>query len=78
MTWKNIHLDHIKPVNAFNLDDYNEFLDCCNYTKVQPLLEKDNLIKNNKWSEEDNNFWLENIKDRRIFNFIYSKVRLHK
>ena len=61
MIWKNIHLNHIKPVNAFNLDDYNEFSDCCSYTKFQPLLEKDNVIKNNQWSEEDNNFWLEKL-----------------
>ena len=42
-----IHLDHIKPVNAFNLENYDEFLDCCNYTNCQPLLRKDNLSKNN-------------------------------
>jgi hypothetical protein len=25
MEWDNIHLDHIKPVNAFDLDDEEKF-----------------------------------------------------
>jgi hypothetical protein len=40
MEWDNIHLDHIKPVSKFNLDDETEFLDCCHYTNFQPLLAK--------------------------------------
>ena len=61
MTWDNIHLDHIKPINAFNLDDHDEFLNCCHYSNFQPLLAADNLSKNSKWNETDNIFWLENI-----------------
>jgi hypothetical protein len=45
MTFNNIHIDHIKPISRFNLKDYNEFLDCCNYTNLQPLLAIDNLRK---------------------------------
>lgn len=62
MNWENIHLDHIKPVNAFTLDDENEFLDCCHYTNFQPLLAKDNMSKGDKWSKPDEIFWNENIK----------------
>jgi hypothetical protein len=61
MTWDNIHIDHIKPVTKFNLDDENEFLDCCNYTNLQPLLVTDNLEKSNKWSDEKELYWKENI-----------------
>lgn len=62
MNWDNIHLDHIKPISKFNLDDETEFLDCCHYTNFQPLLAKDNISKSAKWSETDELFWVENIK----------------
>jgi hypothetical protein len=44
MSWQNIHLDHIKPVSKFNLQNHDEFLDCCHYSNFQPLL-VDNLEK---------------------------------
>jgi hypothetical protein len=56
-------------VNAFNLDVENEFLDCCHYTNFQPLA-KDNMSKRAKWSETDEIFWNDNIKER-IFTNIY-------
>ena len=37
------HIDHIKPVSRFNLDDEEELLKCCHFTNLQPLLCKDNL-----------------------------------
>jgi hypothetical protein len=61
MTFDNIHYDHIKPVSIFNLEDENELLECCHYTNFQPLLAIDNLIKSNKWDEENETFWKENI-----------------
>ena len=54
MSWDNIHLDHIKPIKEFNLDDNIELLKCCHYSNFQPLLEYDNKLKSNKWSKEDN------------------------
>jgi hypothetical protein len=62
MTIYNIHIDHIKPVSRFNLDDHDEFLDCCHYTNFQPLLAKDNLEKKNKWTKKDEIYWKENIR----------------
>jgi hypothetical protein len=62
MEWQNIHIDHIKPVSSFNLDDEDDFLDCCHYTNLQPLLATDNLSKNNKWSDEYDVYWNNNIK----------------
>jgi len=64
MTWDNIHLDHIKPVDAFDLENHEEFLDCCHYSNFQPLFAKDNLEKNNKWNKEAEAFWNENIKGK--------------
>ena len=64
MTWDNIHLDHIKPVAAFNLQDHGQFLDCCHYSNFQPLLAADNLEKHDKWSAEAEAFWREHIRGR--------------
>ena len=61
MNWDNIHIDHIKPVNAFNLDDEEEFLKCCHYSNMQPLLVEDNLSKSCKWTDEDDMYWTKNI-----------------
>jgi len=61
MTWDNIHIDHIKPVSRFNLDIEEEFNKCCHYTNLQPLLAKDNMNKHNKWTDENEVYWNENI-----------------
>ena len=61
MNFDNIHFDHIKPVSRFDLNDENELLECCHYTNFQPLLANDNLIKSNKWNDEHEAFWKENI-----------------
>ena len=64
MTLDNIHIDHIKPINAFNLNDHDEFLKCCHYSNFQPLLARDNRQKRNKWNEENEKFWIENICEK--------------
>ena len=49
MTWNNYgkwHIDHIKPCAKFDLSKPNEQRKCFNYTNLQPLWAKDNLIKN--------------------------------
>tara|TARA_R100000951_G_scaffold19669_1_gene16542 strand:+ start:81 stop:896 length:816 start_codon:yes stop_codon:yes gene_type:complete len=61
MNWDNIHIDHIKPVNAFDIDDEEEFLKCCHYSNMQPLLVEDNLSKSCKWTDEDDMYWNDNI-----------------
>lgn len=51
MTWENYgkwHVDHIKPVSSFNLQDEAEVEKCFNYKNTQPLWELENLIKHNK------------------------------
>ena len=61
MTLENIHMDHIKPISKFNLEDHDEFLKCCHYSNLQPLLPTDNMNKFNKWTDDDEIFWNENI-----------------
>ena len=61
MTYENIHIDHIKPISKFNLENKIELYQCCHWSNLQPLLAKDNLVKGNKWSEKDEINWKENI-----------------
>ncbi len=72
MNWDNIHIDHIKPVSSFNLDNKEELNKCCNYTNFQPLFAKDNLTKLNKWTDEDEEYWNENIINKEHFGIYLS------
>lgn len=74
MNIDNIHLDHIKPVSTFNLDNESDLMECCHYTNFQPLLIKDNLKKSNKWSEIDELFWRENIIFNDDFKQLYIPI----
>ena len=73
MTFQNIHIDHIKPVSLFDLNNEEEFLKCCHYTNIQPLLALDNMNKSNKWSEEDDDFWEDNICNKE-YKTIYIPI----
>jgi hypothetical protein len=64
MTFQNIDIDHIKPISKFDLDNEDEFLDCCHYSNLQPLLHITNMEKHNKWTDDNNKYWLDNIKGK--------------
>ena len=64
MNWGNTHLEQIKPVTAFNLDDNNEFLKWCHNSNFQPLLATENILKKDKWNDNDNKFWLQKITNK--------------
>ncbi len=57
MTWDNHgtlwHIDHIKPKSLFEYDsiDHPEFKKCWSLDNLQPLEAKENLKKNNKYTE---------------------------
>jgi hypothetical protein len=42
------HIDHIRPLASFNLEDRQQLLEACNYTNLQPLWAHDNLVKSDK------------------------------
>jgi hypothetical protein len=53
MTWNNHsqfgwHIDHIKPLDSFDLTDPEQQLVACHWSNLQPLWWRDNLSKNNK------------------------------
>lgn len=54
MTWEifcnsdRIHIDHIIPVDAFDLTVEDELFKCFHFTNLQPLWKEDNLAKSNK------------------------------
>lgn len=51
MSWDNYgewHVDHIKPMSSYNIENPIEFDECWSLSNLQPLWGKDNLIKNNK------------------------------
>lgn len=48
MSWENQgqwHIDHVKPLASFDLADREQFLEAVHHTNLQPLWERDNLIK---------------------------------
>ena len=53
MSWENYgrtgwHIDHVKPLDSFDLTDRKQFLEACHFSNLQPMWAKDNLSKGNK------------------------------
>jgi len=58
MTWTNYglygwHIDHIKPLSLFNLENSEQLKQACHYTNLQPMWAKDNLKKGAKYEQMD-------------------------
>ena len=65
MTWENYgnwHIDHKIPCAAFNILDPIEKKACFYYKNLQALWAKDNVIKKDKYSEEEKSAYMEKIK----------------
>lgn len=53
MTWDNWsvsgwHIDHIKPLDSFDLKNKEDLKKACHHTNLQPLWSEDNCSKSNK------------------------------
>ena len=64
MTFQNMQLDHIRPVQRFALDMNH-------YTNLQPMLAEANLCKSARWSSADEIFWKTHIHHNADFAEIY-------
>lgn len=54
MTWDNYtykgwHIDHIRPLSSFNLNNPEEFKKANHFSNLQPMWAKDNIKKKNKY-----------------------------
>ncbi len=52
MSWDNYgkwHIDHIRPLDGFNLTNPEEFKKACHYSNLQPLWAPDNIRKSNTY-----------------------------
>lgn len=57
MSWENYgfygwHIDHIKPLYLFDLNNPYEFKKAVHYTNLQPLWARDNLMKGRKFLDQ--------------------------
>ena len=70
MSFANIKLDHIKPVQRFALE-------MSHYKNVQPLFKEINRSKSAKWTDIDETFWRANIQHQHDFTDIYTGTALN-
>ena len=68
MSWDNWtkegwHIDHVRPVASFDLNDTEQHKTCFNWRNLQPLLGSENLHKLDKYTEEDEELWIKRMKD---------------
>ena len=63
MTWNNVHVDHIKPIDCAKEDHpyHSPIEELTHFTNLQPLLKEDNLSKSAKWSSAADVHWRNNI-----------------
>ena len=53
MTWKNIDLDHIRPLSSYDLTDPFQLKEAAHFSIIQPLLKRDNRSKGSRYHERD-------------------------
>ena len=53
---KGWHIDHIKPMNSFDLNDPEQLKECCHYSNLKPLWWIENLQKSYKYVIELDNY----------------------
>ena len=57
MSWENYgnvwHLDHVKPKAKFNFNEERDFRRCWSLVNLQPMLAGENIMKSDKYDEEE-------------------------
>ena len=65
MNWENfnqIQIDHVRPINSFDLFDKEQQKVCFNYRNLQPLWAKDNRDKWDDYTPLDELAWVERMQ----------------
>jgi transposase len=58
-----LHIDHIRPCSSFDLlDPAQQFL-CCNWRNLQLLPAAENQSKGDRWRKEDEQVWMERMRE---------------
>ena len=73
MGWKNIELDHVRPLSSFDLKDCEQLKEAAHYSNIQHLLAKDNRLKSNRIHEYDLWSQSEKLYDYETFKY-YSQL----
>ena len=74
MSWENRgfwHLDHIRPVNTFDLTDKGQAKVAYNYRNYQPLWKIDNERKTGKYDEEQEFIWVGQMRQKGYKGELY-------
>ena len=53
LTWKNIDLDHVRPLSLFRLTDPEQLKEAAHFSNIQPLLKHDNGKKGSRYHEHN-------------------------
>lgn len=65
MSWDNYgtawEIDHIRPLNAFDLSDPGQFRLCFSWRNLQPLSPEANATKGTSWTPKQEREWLNHL-----------------
>lgn len=78
MSWENWtkegwHIDHVRPIASFDLNDTEQHKTCFNWRNLQPLLGSENLHKLDKYTKENEELWVKRMKDLGFEGELYLK-----
>lgn len=59
-------IDHIKPISAFDLRDEKQMRQCWHHSNLRQIPAYENRTKWNKWSDEDEHKWRNEILDKAL------------
>ena len=69
MNWKNIDLDHVRPLSSFDLTDPEQLKEAAHFSNIQPLFKHDNRKKGARYHEHDLMVQNENLYEYEYFKY---------
>ena len=68
MNWKNIDLDHVRPLSSFDLTDPEQLKEAAHFSNIQPLFKHDNRKKGANYHEHDLM-----VQNEKLYEYEYFK-----